>query len=670
MSFVRRKTALVAVGALFAFQALAVVGATSAFASGTCQYNASTDTVSVTIDDNTGSTLSVDSTTGAILLDGLACGSATNSNTATIVVLSDTGSTAYHDFEIDENSGDPFNSSISWVVDLTVGLDSYLTFTLDDDQDNSLSVTDDSFNLNGATGELLGVVRIYADGGVGDDTLDGSGLSGTGPEFQAYGYDGNDTITGSPGDDFLAGQVGDDTVTGGDGDDELGGGPGADTLTAGAGDDTVYGGPDADVVVEDSAANGADLLDGACVLCGSADAGDTIDYGARTTDTVTNIDTGAWDSGEDANADGDAVDVGDEGDQLWYFDTFVTGSGNDTLTGSAGDETFIPGDGDDTIDGVAGTDTLDYSNSSAGMSVDVAAGTATGQGADEFSNITDFVGSDFDDTFIDDQAVSNSYTGGDGNDTFDQGADDGTDSDFLDGGLGMDTADYSQRTEDLTVYMDSWCSGGGAECDEFSSDGSVEDLATGSGNDYVDGNKSDNMIMTGDGDDEAYGELGRDWFDLGAGNDYGEGDDGNDTFLDAAGSDVYYGDNGSDTVDFKASTAGIFADMDNGSVTNGPDDDQAYYFENLFGTAFDDTVLGNWSNNLIKGRGGDDNITASGGDDRVVGGAGSDLVRAGNGDDDLYGKGGPDFLYGGGGTDFANGGAGADVCKTEIKVKC
>jgi Ca2+-binding RTX toxin-like protein len=302
------------------------------------------------------------------------------------------------------------------------------------------------------------------------------------------------------------------------------------------------------------------------------------------------------------------------------------------------------------------------------MTVDVAAGTASGQGNDTFADVEDFVGSHFDDTFVDDQSTNNGYDGGAGDDRFDQGAANGTDSDTITGGNGVDTVDYSARTEDVFVYLDCLTgSGGSAEGDVICD---VENALTGSGDDDVYGNASDNLIDTGDGDDYAYGNQGGDTIMTGAGDDTGDGGYGNDTFVDDAGNDIYWGGNGADWVDFGSSTAGIDADLANGTVANGADDEDLSSIENLLGSAFDDTILGDWHSNTLRARGGDDNITGSGGDDHLFGGAGSDLARGGNGDDDLYGRGGPDFLYGGAGTDLANGGPGADVCKAEIKHKC
>jgi Ca2+-binding RTX toxin-like protein len=73
-----------------------------------------------------------------------------------------------------------------------------------------------------------------------------------------YGFDGDDTLTGSAQDDYLSGGAGKDTMTGG---------AGADTLYGGAGNDTLDGGAGADVfafaAASDSAASASHSYDSA-----------------------------------------------------------------------------------------------------------------------------------------------------------------------------------------------------------------------------------------------------------------------------------------------------------------------------------------------------------------------------------------------------------------------
>ena len=58
-------------------------------------------------------------------------------------------------------------------------------------------------------------------------------------------------------------------------------------------------------------------------------------------------------------------------------------AGADTLAGGAGDDILRGGNNDDHLDGGIGSDTADYSDAKAGVSVDLAAGTAVGMSATE-----------------------------------------------------------------------------------------------------------------------------------------------------------------------------------------------------------------------------------------------------------------------------------------------
>lgn len=56
------------------------------------------------------------------------------------------------------------------------------------------------------------------------------------------GGDGDDTITGSKGNDVILGGGGNDTIRGDQGDDDIYGGPGSDYLSGGHDNDRLYGG--------------------------------------------------------------------------------------------------------------------------------------------------------------------------------------------------------------------------------------------------------------------------------------------------------------------------------------------------------------------------------------------------------------------------------------------
>ncbi|MBS1895727.1 MAG: hypothetical protein JST59_30885 [Actinobacteria bacterium] len=225
-----------------------------------------------------------------------------------------------------------------------------------------------------------------------------------------------DVIVGSSGVDTIVGGGGNDRICPGGGDDKIEGGDGRDRIEAGPGDDEVDGG------------NGSDL-----VLAGPGD--DTV-FGSRGNDRLYGeagtdyLDSGLGDDTLDGGPGG--------GDQV------IGGVGNDHLAGGAGDGDVLEGDhGTDSIDGGPGVgDTASFamsgsggtsSGTSNGVRVDLAAGTADGDGDDTLSGIEDLVGSPFADTLVGD-AGPNALFGGGGIDELIGGG--GGDQDF--GGSGLD----------------------------------------------------------------------------------------------------------------------------------------------------------------------------------------------------------------------------------------
>jgi Ca2+-binding RTX toxin-like protein len=331
------------------------------------------------------------------------------------------------------------------------------------------------------------------------------------------------------------------------------------------------------------------------------------------------IDNVTGTSGFDANADCDVLDASDEFDLQSLFEVKETGSGNDCLIGvTAVDETFIPGDGNDDITGnvadvppPAGSgDTIDYSSSSAAMTIDPGAGTATGQGDDTFTDVLGFIGSDFDDTLLWNSAVWGFAGGG-----------------------GIDTVDASAKTTAQVIDLDL--------LDDLLTADSTENAIGGSGDDFLGGNDLRNVLTGNDG------------------NDFLEGWGGNDTMFGGLGNDDFWGGLGADTVDFGASPAKIEADVQVGFASGEGDDSFSDFPEIVKGSAFNDTITGGGGiisiNFRFTGRNGKDLLTGSGSNDTLKGGKGNDKLR---------GLEGGDTLVGGKGTnDKAWGGPGTDVCK-------
>jgi hypothetical protein len=582
---------LTTVGALVAFQALAIVGAGVASAVTACTYNPATDTINITIDPNGEAFVAVETAAddvdpaappGAILFsDGggyAACGSATTSNTVAVVVLGSPG--ADEDFTIDEFEAGQFPTSIAWAVDLGTGTGDFFAWWGSDDVpfDDTVVFTDTSFTINGAVGELLGAEEHWMYGGGGDDTLDGSALT----KFV-----------------LLEGVAGDDVLLPGtfDGDEAFGQG-GIDTLS----------------------------------------------YATRTTSTTV---INGVEAGFDGDGDGDLTDAGDENDDPDCFEVIATGSGNDLIdNGVCGTATFIPGGGDDDIVNENDSDTLSFETSTAGVVIDLPNLTATGQGTDTWTELENFIGSEFDDTLLTDGSAPGPGVGN------------------FSGLGGVDTVDGSAATDGISIDLDA--------LDPSDPNDDLENAIGGAGNDFIEGNDLNNVLSGNDGDDVLQGEEGRDRLNGGAGNDDLEGDGANDTLNGGPGDDSFEGGSGADTVTFVSNTtAGVNVDLSLGFATSSDSGDDSFddLVEIIVGSNFKDTITGGpfggggTVNFLFKGKAKADLLTGFAGNDTLNGGKGPDTLRGSGGDDLLRGKKGADLLVGGRGFDIGKGGPGFDVCR-------
>lgn len=231
-------------------------------------------------------------------------------------------------------------------------------------------------------------------GGSGDDLLYGEAGNDT-----IHGGDGNDTIFGGAGNDLLNGEAGNDIIHGDEGNDTISGGTGDDTLFGDAGDDIINGGEGSDVI---SGGSGNDTIfgdHGNDVI--NADEGNDTVYGGDGNDIINGG------SGNDVIDGGDGADLIDGGD------------GDDLIDGGSGDDHIIGSAGHDVIDGGEGHDTLDYSQFTADIHLDLAAGVARSSQIDEdfFDNIEEFIGGSGNDTFIFGRTGA-TVTGGPGDDLF------------------------------------------------------------------------------------------------------------------------------------------------------------------------------------------------------------------------------------------------------------
>jgi Ca2+-binding RTX toxin-like protein len=148
------------------------------------------------------------------------------------------------------------------------------------------------------------------------------------------------------------------------------------------------------------------------------------------------------------------------------------------------------------------------------------------------------------------------------------------------------------------------------------------------------------------------------------------GDNGANVIDGGLGNDSLNGGDGIDTVTFAAAASAVTASLLAGTATGGGGSDSLVNFENVTGSAFNDTLTGSAGLNSINGGDGDDFLNgggATGGVDTIVGGAGFDVASfAGytnditadltGGDDDISGDtvavfSGVEGLEGGSGSD-------------------
>lgn len=285
------------------------------------------------------------------------------------------------------------------------------------------------------------------------------------------------TITGTQGRDVLYGTGGADTIYG------LGGG---DTLFGSAGSDRLDGGDGSDTV-NYSQLSGSVQLDLAAGWAGKGQGG---------ADTIISI----------GNAVGTAY-----GDILW-------GNGNENLLqGGRGNDNLWGGAGNDTLDGGDGSDRVSYGGSPAGISVDLAAGTASdGYGnTDRIISVGHAGGSAHDDSLYGTNDV-NQLEGGDGDDKlYGRASDDvlhgGQGDDLLDGGDGSDRISYLGDPAGVTVNL-----GAGTATDGWGGHDTLVSvgLVTGTADhaDVLIGNNNANLLEGVGGDNTLTGLGGADTF--------------------------------------------------------------------------------------------------------------------------------------------------------------
>ncbi len=305
-----------------------------------------------------------------------------------------------------------------------------------------------------------------------------------------------ENVVGSRFEDTIQGDEGPNIIRGNDGHDEINGGEGSDTLSGGPGPDKLWG------------YLGDDLL------------------------------------------------AGRPGDDL-----LVGGAGNDVLRGWEGNDGLRGDAGDDIMGGGSGSDTLIYLNAPDAVAyIDLAAGTAMGEGSDVLKSIEVVRGA-------------------------------------------IHATNYLYGTNGADVLIGGW------ETDHIYGRG---------GDDRLDGRYEDDHIYGEGGNDELYGDIGNDTLIGGDGDDLLLGYRGSDTIVPGAGSDtIKGGGKGPNTLDYHDSLGPVVVDLNSG-VATGSGTDDITGISRITGSDYDDTLIGNAASNWISGRTGDDLIHGEAGSDNPL----------------------------------------------------
>jgi Ca2+-binding RTX toxin-like protein len=493
---------------------------------------------------------------------------------------------------------------------------------------------------------------------VSDGTNTVTWVSSTIQIEQVLGGSGSDDIRGNDAANLLSGANGDDTLSAGAEDDTLIGGTGNDSLDGGADNDLYqFSGNWGIDSIADSA--GTDQLN-----LSTSFSSITVDLNASGVNVTDGVNTIDWTGS--------------------IIEQITTGAGNDSLTGSSANNLLVAGNGSDTLDGVAGNDTLDGGTGndsyqfSDNWDVDTildASGTDTVDLSDVTSNLTVDLDStgvkvtdstntiDWDGRIIENliagtgaDSITGSNTnnwlnghagsdtiygeegndtliGGSGNDGLDGGEDDdtyqfsgnwGTDV-ITDDASGTDLVDLSSVTASLTIDLDNTVQITDGINTVSWTGALIENAAGGTGNDSITGNELNNRLSGNAGNDAISGEDGNDTLIGGTGNDSLDGGTGNDTYRFEAdwGTDTISGDSsGTDSLDLSGISTNLTIDLASvgTKVTDGTNtvNWSGDLIEAVISGAEDDLITGNSQANILEGGSGDDTINGGLGNDTFV----------------------------------------------------
>ncbi len=528
-------------------------------------------------------------------------------------------------------------------------------------------------------------------GGDGNDVLAGEGPSASYKYNYLYGETGDDTVIG--GSTTVASTTLYSYLYGGDGNDLVSNANAAAanssvygyTVNGEAGDDTVVGG---------SASSSGSYVYNYGIYGG--DGNDVVNGGDNSGTYVQNAMYGDSGSPYSSGSGDDTLNGGNNLSSTGTLYNYLYGDGgNDSLTGGSDAGlggvayNFLYGDnGDDTLVEGTGGNLYNYLYGGAGNDIFVVSNVSTalyefaGQGIDELrtqftvvdlglapyaniENVTYTGGAGFtgtgtgDDNAITGGSVGDSLTGNAGDDTLDGAG--GADS--LYGGTGNDT----YIVDDAGDLVDE--SGGDpGDVDEVRTTltafslvagvlllGSIEYLTYTGGSGFTGtGNATDNILTSGAGSDHLDGGVGADTMRGGGNDDVYIIDDAGDVVEELS-------TGGIDLVQSSVTIAGLWANVENASLTGSAALD-------ITGNALDNELTGNSGDNELFGGAGNDDLSGAGGNDVLLGGAGNDTLNGGTGNDYMQGgTGDDDYVVNSSGdvvVEFAGGGT--DIVEASI----
>jgi len=284
------------------------------------------------------------------------------------------------------------------------------------------------------------------------------------------------TIVGTNTKERIRGTSGRDVIDARGGNDNVRSGGGNDIICAGSGDDVVEAGPGRDVV---DGQLGLDLLLG-------GPGRDRLIGGGRTDI----LDGGL--GNDDLNA-GQALDL-------------LAGlGGNDRMVGGSGSDLLLPGSGNDRVDGGSEFDIVSFFLSPTGVTVDLLAGTAVGEGTDVLIGIEDIEGTPFNDVL--------------GGNPLENLVWPHLGDDLVNGGDGNDIIIFEFSPAPVTVDLTANTSTGEGNDTLSSFEGSVGSFF----GDSLSGNAFDNFLFGFEGDDTINGLDGDDLIVGSGGTDTADG---------------------------------------------------------------------------------------------------------------------------------------------------